>query len=112
MVLGDFFHVTAHTLLHLGLNPTSISTPASPLSLALGCSLAPRNDSAAILKGLYENGSKTGKSYSIFIPCLLPLLASVCVNKEAVHIQKQGRRNSGNCVYLSLPCIPKAVKHF
>lgn len=114
MVLGDFFHVTAHTLLHLGLNPTSISTPASPLSLALGCSLAPHNDSAAILKGLYENGSKTGKSYSIFIPCfhLLPLLASVYVNKEAVHIQKQERRNSGNCVHSFLPCIPKAVKHF
>lgn len=87
-VLSDFFLVTAHTLLHVGLNPTSISTPDSPLSLALACSLAPLNDLAAILKGLHENGSKTGRSYSIFILCfnLLPLLASVYVNKEAVHI--------------------------
>lgn len=67
-VLGDFFLVPAHTLLHLGLNQTSISTQASPLSLTLGCSLAPLNDLAAILKGLHENGSKTGRSYSIFIP--------------------------------------------
>lgn len=53
---------------------------------------------------------KTERSYSIFISCFnLPsLLAFVYVNKETVHIQKEERRKSDNCVHSSPTCTPQS----
>jgi hypothetical protein len=71
----------------------------------------------SIPKRLYGNGNKVGRSYSIITPCftlcftLLPIPASTFVNKEAVHIQKQERRNLAIvCIHL-LPCTHQNVKH-